>query len=141
MEPRFFFKGDAALVKREMEWVSEETADEVAGLLSGTIDPDLYDCVKEMTANGWGGYPVLDKVLHAVDHLIEGFGVEAIREEGKCDSYFGDSVGLYVNMGDAYTPSVYYDTDTGEIMVTDQESFMEARDARLAAADAEDQDS
>lgn len=57
-----------------------------------------------------------DDVGHALDYadeVIKGCGVESLRSENVWDPYYCDITLLYVNMGDPYVTTIWYDTETG----------------------------
>jgi len=49
--------------------------------------------------------------LKAISNIIGGYGVESIRGN-YVSQYWHDTQLLYVNMGDTYTPTILYDTET-----------------------------
>lgn len=61
---------------------------------------------------------------------MDGFGVEAIRSETAWDRYFGDSIALYVNMGDTYVPTLLFDIEAGEYLVTSWGDWLEGWEQR-----------
>lgn len=61
-------------------------------------------------------------VLHALSELLNGFGVETIWESDSSSPVIGE----YVNMGDTYTPTVVYNTDSEEYEVTSWGDFLES---------------
>lgn len=61
----------------------------------------------------------VDAVLDLANILLDGHGVEAIRVPGAhVDRYYYDIVGLYVNMGDTYIPTLVYNTRHHKFHVT-----------------------
>ena len=68
--------------------------------------------------------------LAYADRVIEGHGVEAIRGDYYVDSYYGDTVALFVNTGDLYTPTIIFDTVKGKFYATDVGEWREARDRK-----------
>lgn len=67
----------------------------------------------------------IDLIMEMFNELLDGFGVEAIRDENECDRYYGDIVGLYVNMGDTYNTTVVYDTINDRFITTSWGDFVE----------------
>jgi hypothetical protein len=59
-----------------------------------------------------------DAVLDYADHLLDAHGVEAVRGDYHVNGFYQDIVALYVNMGDTYTATLLYETDTGRFLVT-----------------------
>lgn len=60
----------------------------------------------------------VDKAMDLFNEEVEGFGVEGIRGDYWVDSFYGDIVALYVNMGDTYNGTLLYETETGRFMLT-----------------------
>lgn len=68
----------------------------------------------------------VDGALEEVSEILGGFGVEAIQPEGAwVDSYWREAILYYVNMGDTYRPTIAYDTDRGEFLITSWGDFLE----------------
>jgi hypothetical protein len=70
------------------------------------------------------------QVMDAINEILGGYGVEAIRDN-KWDSYYCDIGVLYVNMGDTYVPTVIYDTRKGAWMVCSWGDLVEAQPKRF----------
>lgn len=70
-----------------------------------------------------------EAVLEEVDKLIDGHGVEAIRDENAYDSYYGDVIAEYVNTGDAYSATLLYDVREHTFHVTSYGDWYEAYEA------------
>jgi hypothetical protein len=85
--------------------------------------------IARMIAGVRGDADRADKVLEEVNRLVDGHGVEAIRDEQVYDNYYGDVVALYVNMGDTYDTTLVYDTETHEFQVTSWGDWYEAYEA------------
>lgn len=55
-------------------------------------------------------------LLQSSNHLeqfnsdLSGYGIEPLRKNGYFHKYYGDVVALFVNMGDSYTETVFFDT-------------------------------
>lgn len=65
-----------------------------------------------------------DETLELANTLLEGFGVEAVRDN-EWSGYFGDIGLLYVNTGDTYTTTLLYDTRTSRYYVASLGDFLE----------------
>jgi len=59
-----------------------------------------------------------DTIMNAVSELIEGYGVEEIRQSNLWDHYWNDFRYVYVNMGDAYAGTLVYDTSKDKYFVS-----------------------
>lgn len=67
-------------------------------------------------------YKLIDQVFEVAEELMQDegnwatFGAEAIRGAWQ-NNYFGDTVALYVNTGDAYTGTLLYDVGQDKFYV------------------------
>lgn len=95
-----------------------EAAEKAAALLNGELDPDtVLDRVLMLDHN--------ERVMEALNEVLDCHGVEAIRSEGEWDRYYGDVVAVYLNTGDTYCTTVLLDTE-GEFHVTSYGDWLEA---------------
>lgn len=69
-------------------------------------------------------------IMQDADDLLDGHGVEAIRDHDAYDPYWGKIVAEYVNMGDMYWPTLWYDVERDEFTVTDWATYMQKLEAR-----------
>lgn len=68
----------------------------------------------------------VDNILAAVNEVLEGYGVEGIQPEGAyVNKFYYSTIGLYVNMGDTYAPTIVYDTEAEEFHLTSWGDFLE----------------
>jgi hypothetical protein len=74
----------------------------------------------------------VDIVLDLVNEYIRGHGVEAIRGDYHVDNYYFDIVALYVNTGDAYSPTLLYETDTDRFMLTTWGDWVERNERKYS---------
>lgn len=68
--------------------------------------------------DGVVGKSSLDEAMKEVNWILEGHGVEPIRDPDSYDPYYGDVVALYVNMGDTYNATVLFDIPEWKFEVT-----------------------
>lgn len=85
-------------------------------LIKGQIDLETYGSVKARIAECYNRPDNVDLTMTAINEVLDGYGVEAIRGSW-VDRYYGDCCALYVNMGDTYDQTVVYDTRKGEYKV------------------------
>lgn len=68
----------------------------------------------------------LEPVLEYCDYLLETHGVEAIEKEGAYTSrYWLDTIALYLNSGDVYSPTIIADIEESEFILTTFGDFVE----------------
>lgn len=71
-----------------------------------------------------------EEAMQLADRLTEAHGVEAIEGEEWIDNYYGNIVASYVNMGDAYSPTLVHESKTGRFILTDWASWVERNQKR-----------
>lgn len=79
----------------------------------------------------WISHPSMspDVVLTMANSLLHGYGVESCRDERAwVDSYYGDTIALYVNTGETYDTTLLYDTEAKEFLVISWGDWYEAWD-------------
>jgi len=93
-------------------------------------DPDfpkdeLAELVEDLrVAKSFGKYNDLSDLMNAVSEAARGFGTESIREEDLQDRYWGDTRGVYINMGDQYALTLIFDAVDNQFYVTDYETYV-----------------
>jgi hypothetical protein len=129
----------ATITRQAMEWAEglepgKTLVDYVEGLPYGVLPTWHTHGPFDWNALGHGGFlgAYSDRIraaLGIIDSAIEGFGVEYIPSE---QDTFHSVRGLeYVNQGDTYTPTVYYDHGTGVWHVGDWGTVVELHPARF----------
>jgi len=90
----------------------------------------LSDCKKAIrkTAN----IQLVSERIEAINKCLNGYGVEVIRSSENWHHYYGDIVAEYVNMGDAYAPTVLYDIHKGRFIVTTWEDWFEKNEKKYS---------
>lgn len=85
-------------------------AKRVRGIIDGTLVPEAFTSVQAWVAKCYSMPSITERKMEALNELLEGFGVEALRSEAvPWDRYYGDIVGTYINMGDLYISTIYVD--------------------------------
>jgi len=59
----------------------------------------------------------IEDAMDEINKIIDGYSIEVIRSSEEFNSYYGDIVAEYVNMGDQYTPTIFYDNIKKQIQV------------------------
>lgn len=73
------------------------------------------------TAKTYGGdySDSVDTVMEEANRYMGGFGVESVRDENAwVNSYWQNTIALYVNKGDTYDTTLLYDTDKDRLYIT-----------------------
>lgn len=71
----------------------------------------------------------VEEALELANEMLDGYGVEAISGNW-VGGFWGDTVCLYVNMGDTYAATIFYDAIKGRFYVGDWATFLETRGDR-----------
>jgi len=118
----------ATIVRQSMEWAE-----------TGEASPGLFDWVDENMDSKSFGYQdpfdarsYSDRIRHAlmfIDQATEGFGVEYTPSEQ--DTYSRPEGVEYVNQGDTYTATVYYDFGSGVWHIGDWGTVVEMHPERF----------
>lgn len=66
----------------------------------------------------------VEKQMAILNSVLEGYGVEAIRGD-TWDRYFTDACALYINMGEAYVPTILYDVCRKRFLVSTWADWVE----------------
>jgi hypothetical protein len=93
--------------------VSKEKAKEIRGLMEGDINPND-----------------VERVFEVINEILGGYGVEQITDS-QWDNYWCDGGLLYVNMGDAYSPTICYDTRKDQWIVCPWGDIVERNEKRF----------
>lgn len=73
----------------------------------------------------------VDDALDAANVVLGGYGVEALPcEYCFVDRYYREFIALYVNMGDTYDTTIYYDTDRQVFRIGSWGDFFESHERR-----------
>jgi len=95
-----------------------EDAALVAALLNGDADPEDQESVQDWERQCYSWPPRhAEMVMHAVDALTNGHGVEAIRKDTYVDRYHGDIVATYVNTGHSDALTIIHESRTGKFVL------------------------
>lgn len=98
-----------------------------------------FKSVEQLRSQCFNPPDTIQERLIAINELIEGFGVEAINCESHWDKYYGNAIGLYINLGDTYDLTVIWDTIEHRFEFNSWGDFYEQKEAELRnEADSED---
>lgn len=104
----------AKRIEKTLEWLSHvgdahELAKKVRGLMDGSIDPCTIEATHKWYIDCDGRPTTKDLKLHAINEVLECYGVEYI-EEGKLRI-------SYCNTGDSYTSTICYNWNTQRFFI------------------------
>ena len=88
---------------------SPSISKDIRGLMEGTINPEQYESVAKWIKQCYHKPRKVELALEAINEILGGCGVEQITDN-QWHAYWCDGGLLYVNMGDAYTCTVIYNT-------------------------------
>jgi hypothetical protein len=100
-----------------MSTIDAKTRRALRGIITGKIDPMTFVSVQKWVSSCYNRPSLAELKLEACNEILSGYGVEAIRG-GYWDSYHGDVVFTYVNMGDPYIQTVVFDCHKGTFHLT-----------------------
>jgi hypothetical protein len=89
--------------------VERETARKIKALVNYELEPDQFESVDAWIRQCYNEPSIDEKIMCALNELLDGHGIEAIRDSRQWDSYYGDCRFSYVNMGDTYNATILYD--------------------------------
>jgi hypothetical protein len=101
--------------------LSEDKAKCLARALAGMLPDQAY-----MDARDWANY-----ALELANDYLGGSGVEALTADGaEIDTYYYNTVALYVNLGDSYACTVLYDTELAVFRLISVGDWIEEQERR-----------
>lgn len=110
--------------------LTPEVAVNCANLINGTADPlELSPVTAAWAAQCYHPPSRHELVMEALNELIEGYGVEAIRGRF-VDRFHQDAQAAYVNMGDSDIPTILLDHETSRYQITSCGDWVEAHERR-----------
>lgn len=80
-------------------------------LLTGLSAPESYECVQALIRQSYHRPKPHDRLMLALNHVLEGHGVECIPASGDTSDWTPDME--YINLGDTYDLTLIYDHLTG----------------------------
>lgn len=110
--------------------VSKEAVAKIRGLMEGTENPDDYKSVKQWMQRCCYKPRKVERVMEAINEILGGYGVEQITDN-QWSEYWRDGGLLYVNMGDAYSPTICYDTRKDKWIVCPWGDIIERNEKRF----------
>ncbi len=105
--------------------VDSATAKRIRGLIDGTGKTRCYLAVRELERQCYNPPTRHHRVEYAINAELDGFGFEPIRADDHYDSYWGDTVATYCNMGDTYDATILYDVQRNAWYVTSYGDWVE----------------
>ena len=95
-------------------------------IMDGRLDPESYSSVASWVSRCLNRPRDIELKMEALNQVLGGFGVEAIQPDGAyVDSFWRDTVALYVNNGDTYKPTVLYNTCKANFRLTSWGDYVE----------------
>lgn len=110
--------------------VSKDAVAKIRGLMEGTENPNDYKSVKKWMQRCYYKPRKVERVMEAINEILGGYGVEQITDNQWSD-YWRDGGLLYVNMGDAYFPTICYDTRKDKWIVCPWGDMIERNEKRF----------
>lgn len=92
---------------------------ELRALLKGEVKTRTYKSVQALEASCYCPPGYVQRLMTAVNEIIEGYGVEGLWRGGHT------VVADYINMGDTYDTTIVYKHDTDTVLITSYGDFVE----------------
>lgn len=116
-------------LKTLRKFFDEETAQKIRRMVSGEDDPKDYVSVQNWLAQCHNEPSDEELRMEALNEILEGFGVEAIRGNW-VDNYYCDVQATYINMGDTYSLTILRDNELGKYILTSWGDWVETNDRK-----------
>lgn len=100
--------------------VDADTAQKLYDLLDGRLNPKRFTSVQNWIKDCCHGPSKSELILEAANELLDGSGIETVF-----GNHGMDPVLSYVNMGDTYTPTLIFDHDKNEWIVSSWGAILE----------------
>lgn len=85
-----------------------EQIETVNYILNGTLDPETFQSVTTWLSQCFNKPNSDEMKMCAINEVLEGYGIEAVRTSKWKNGYWCDILCTYVNMGDSYIPTVIH---------------------------------
>jgi hypothetical protein len=72
-----------------------------------------------------GTYESIDKSLEKINILLHGYGIEIIQAMGADHPYYKDIIAKYVNKGETYTKTIFFDIEHNKFTIDSLGDFAE----------------
>jgi hypothetical protein len=100
----------------------QDAAELLHAILNGERDPREVDSCDSWVRQCYHEPSLVEQQLEAANGLMNCHGVEAILSEGS----WGECLMSYVNTGDTYAPTLVFDAEEHDFMVTSWGDWVEA---------------
>ena len=114
----------APSIKTLNQHFSPDHSEQIRGLIKRKIDPENYESVQRWLKQCYNRPSEDSLVMCAIDEILGGFGVEAIRGR-YIDAYHYDIQACYVNQGDTYDTTILLDHEQDRYIVTSYGDWIE----------------
>jgi hypothetical protein len=112
------------LIKTVIELDNDDTIDDCLG---------MFKSVQQLRKQCFNKPDTIQEKLTVLNELMDGHGIEPIQvsEELYQDSYYGNVIGEYVNLGDPYNLTIVYNTIEHEFEVITWGDYFEVKEGEL----------
>ena len=116
-------KAELTLIKKVIEFDDDELIDDFLG---------EFKSVQHLRKQCYNSPDTITERLEALNELIDGFGIEGIYIDDYFHSdYWGNSIGLYVNLGDTYILTIIYNVIDNQFEFTSWGDFYESKEQEI----------
>lgn len=85
------------------------------------LDDTQAKAIRAAMLLGEDGNRKAEDAMEAINGILDGFGIESIRDPERWNRYWTDTAAIYVNMGDTYVPTVFYEPHENRFVIGDME--------------------
>ena len=96
-------------------------------------DLSIFESVERLRSQCFNPPDTITEQLEAINELIDGHGVESIQVSSELyqDRYWGNAIGVYVNLGDSYDLTIVYNTIDLQFEFTSWADYFEYQEQGL----------
>lgn len=106
--------------------LDRKTALTVRKLMDRRLDPESFASVQKWVSKCYNRPSRIELIMEALNEVLGGYGVEALRVKEHVDNYHFDIGYTYVNMGDTYKTTILRDNIKGRFIVCDYGTIVES---------------
>jgi hypothetical protein len=96
-------------------------------LMKEEICPESFDSVEKWVNQCYHKPITIELILCALNEVLEGFGVEPIRDENSWNRYYGDIAAEYINLGDTYINTIMYIPEQSRFICCSWGDYVESK--------------
>lgn len=121
----FIYSFNLEDLRQNFPKVDEAQLECIIDILKGNVEPDDIEETEKWVRQCYYKPRIEELTMHAIDTLLDGFGVESLKvESAYVDSFWKDNIASYSNQGDAYCTTLLLNHETKELLLTNWGDFL-----------------